>query len=101
VSCAAYAADGATPIPQLSSQKARTKVSDMLPGFVQGIQMMTVGGQAIFVLPPALSFGNGNWPMGVDRGTPLIFRFALIDVLSGNAQHLMFGPKEKWCDGSK
>jgi FKBP-type peptidyl-prolyl cis-trans isomerase FkpA len=86
VSCAAYAADGATALPQLSSQNARIKVSDMLPGFVEGIQMMTVGGQAIFVLPPALSFGSGQWPPGVDRGTPLIFRIALINVISGDVQ---------------
>jgi FKBP-type peptidyl-prolyl cis-trans isomerase len=87
VSCAAYAADFATPLPQLSSQNARIRVSNMLPGFVEGIQMMAVGGQAIFVLPPALSFGSGEWPPGVDRGTPLIFRISLINVISGNAQH--------------
>jgi FKBP-type peptidyl-prolyl cis-trans isomerase FkpA len=87
VSCAAFAADGATPLPQLTSQKVRTKVSEMLPGFVEGIQMMTVGGQGVFVLPPALSFGSGNWPPGVDRGTPLFFRITLIDVISGETQH--------------
>jgi FKBP-type peptidyl-prolyl cis-trans isomerase FkpA len=87
VSCAAYAADFATPLPQLSSQNARTRVSDMLPGFVEGIQMMAVGGKAIFVLPPELSFGSSKWPQGVDRGTPLIFRIALTDVISGSARH--------------
>jgi FKBP-type peptidyl-prolyl cis-trans isomerase len=86
VSCAAYAADVATPLPQLSNKNARVKVSDMLPGLGEGVQMMTVGGQAIFVLPPALSFGSGKWPPGVDRGTPLIFRIALINVISGDVQ---------------
>jgi FKBP-type peptidyl-prolyl cis-trans isomerase FkpA len=87
VSCAAFAADGATPLPQLTNQKAQTKVADMLPGFVEGIQMMSVGGQGVFILPPALSFGNGNWPSGVDRGTPIIFRIKLISVISGETQH--------------
>jgi FKBP-type peptidyl-prolyl cis-trans isomerase FkpA len=85
VSCAAFAADLATPLPQLTNQKARTKVSDMLPGFVEGIQMMTVGSSAIFILPPALSFGKGDWPPGVDRGTPLIFRITLNEVVSANS----------------
>jgi FKBP-type peptidyl-prolyl cis-trans isomerase len=86
VNCAAYAADVATPLPQLSSKNARIKVSDMLPGFVEGVQMMTVGSQAIFVLPPALSFGSGKWPPGVDRGTPLVFRVALVNVIGAGAQ---------------
>jgi FKBP-type peptidyl-prolyl cis-trans isomerase len=86
VSCAAFAADGSTPIPQLTAEKARTKVSEMLPGFVEGIQMMSVGGQAIFVLPPALSFGAGTWPAGVDHGTPLLFRITLNEVISAGTQ---------------
>ncbi len=85
VSCAAFAADAATPIPQLTNPKARVKVSEMLPGFVEGIQMMTAGGQAIFVLPPSLSFGAGKWPPGVDRGTPILFRIGLIEVISGDS----------------
>jgi FKBP-type peptidyl-prolyl cis-trans isomerase FkpA len=87
VSCAAFAADGATPIPVLTNQKARIKVSDMLPGFVEGVQMMSTGGQAVFVLPPALSFGSGKWPPGVDRGTPLLFRITLIEVISASRAH--------------
>jgi FKBP-type peptidyl-prolyl cis-trans isomerase len=83
VSCAAFASDGATPLPQLTNPNARVKVSDMLPGFVEGIQMMTAGGQAIFVLPPALSFGAGKWPPGVDHGTPILFRIGLTEVISG------------------
>jgi FKBP-type peptidyl-prolyl cis-trans isomerase len=82
VSCTAIAADGKTPIPQLSNQNARGKVSGMLPGFVEGLQMMTVGSDAFFVLPPALSFGAGAWPPGVQRGAPLIFRIELKEVVS-------------------
>jgi FKBP-type peptidyl-prolyl cis-trans isomerase len=83
VSCMAMAADGKTPIPQLSNQNARGKISTMLPGFVEGLQMMTVGSEALLVLPPALSFGGGAWPPGVDRGSPLIFRITLKEVISG------------------
>ena len=87
VSCAATAADGATPLPQLSSERARVKLKDTLPGFIEGFQMMTVGSEAVFVLPPALSFGDGNWPPGVDRGSPLIFRITLSEVISAGAPH--------------
>jgi FKBP-type peptidyl-prolyl cis-trans isomerase len=80
VSCAAYSSDLATPLPQLTNQKASIKVSEMLPGFVEGIQMMTVGSNAVFVLPPSLSFGAGKWPPGVARGTPLVFRITLNEV---------------------
>jgi FKBP-type peptidyl-prolyl cis-trans isomerase FkpA len=82
VSCSATAADGKTQLPQLSNPNARGKVSTMLPGFMEGLQMMTVGSEAIFVLPPALSFGEGAWPQGVQRGSPLIFRIGLKEVNS-------------------
>jgi FKBP-type peptidyl-prolyl cis-trans isomerase len=85
VSCRAFAADGKTAIPELSAEKAHVKVSDTLPGFVEGLQMMSAGSKALFVLPPALSFGSGNWPAGVDRGTPIIFRIILDDVVAGAA----------------
>lgn len=85
VSCRAFAADGKTAITELSAEKARVKVSDTLPGFVEGLQMMSAGSKALFILPPALSFGAGNWPAGVDRGTPIIFRIVLDDVVAGTA----------------
>jgi FKBP-type peptidyl-prolyl cis-trans isomerase FkpA len=80
VTCIGMAPDAKTVLPQLSSQKVRVKVSESLPGFVEGLQMMTVGGKAIFVMPPALTFGSGKWPEGVEPGSPLIFRVSLDDV---------------------
>jgi FKBP-type peptidyl-prolyl cis-trans isomerase len=85
-SCAAFAADGKTPLPQLSSEQVRAKVDGMLPGLKEGVQMMTVESQGIFVLPPALSFGQGQWPDGVAPGSPLIFQIALHEVISPAAQ---------------
>ena len=81
---AAPAFDGTTVLPQLSDQKAHIKLADTFPGFKEGIQMMNVGAQALFVLPPALSFGAGKWPPGVVRGTPLIFQVTLENVVSGD-----------------
>jgi FKBP-type peptidyl-prolyl cis-trans isomerase len=52
----------------------------MLPGLMEGLQMMTVGATAVFVLPPSLSFGEGAWPEGVERGSPLVYYMSLGDV---------------------
>jgi len=81
LSIGAVAADGKTQLPQLSSNRIRVKMVDMLPGFREGLQMMTVGSQGLFVMPPALSFGRGQWPEGVQPGSPLIFQVGLMDVI--------------------
>jgi FKBP-type peptidyl-prolyl cis-trans isomerase len=82
VTCAVTAADGVTKIPQLSAERAPIKMTDLLPGFMEGLQMMTVDAKAVFVLPPALSFGEGEWPEGVDRGTPMVFWVTLHEISS-------------------
>jgi len=82
ISCDALAADGTTKLSQLSSDRIRSKLAQMFPGFREGLQMMTVGSRAVFVLPPALTFGHGKWPEGVQEGSPLIFEVTLIDVVS-------------------
>jgi FKBP-type peptidyl-prolyl cis-trans isomerase len=87
LSCTAYASDGATLIPALTNENARGKVSGMLPGFTEGIQMMTVNGEGIFVLPPSLSFGGGSWPQGADPGTPLIFIIKLKRIIAAEPAH--------------
>jgi FKBP-type peptidyl-prolyl cis-trans isomerase len=87
LSCTAYAFDGATVIPALTNENTRCKVSSMLPGFAEGIQMLTVDGDGIFVMPPSLSFGSGAWPQGVDAGTPLIFVVKLKQIVAAEPAH--------------
>lgn len=82
ISCSALASDGTTKIAELSSDRIRSKLDQMFPGFREGLQMMTVGSHAILVLPPALTFGHGKWPEGVQPNSPLIFDVTLIDVIS-------------------
>jgi FKBP-type peptidyl-prolyl cis-trans isomerase len=81
ITCSAVAFDGTTKQPQLSSGRIRSRVDQMFPGFREGLQMMTVDSHAIFVLPPALSFGHGQWPDGVSPGSPIIFDVTLVDVI--------------------
>jgi FKBP-type peptidyl-prolyl cis-trans isomerase len=84
VGITAWAFDGKTVLAQLSDPKAQVRVAGIFPGLAEGLQMMNVGAKAIFVLPPALSFGSGKWPPGVVRGTPLIFQITLDNVISGD-----------------
>jgi len=76
----ATAADGTTRLPQLSAERIRVRMEGMLPGLMEGLQMMTVGSEAVFVLPPSLSFGDKPWPDGVGRGSPLVYWVTLHDV---------------------
>lgn len=87
VTCSALAADGTTRIPKLCTDGSRVRVADLLPGLVEGLQMMTVNSQAIFVIPPDLSFGDRQWPEGTERGTPMILTITLHEIISPDAVH--------------
>jgi len=81
-SCLARAADGTTNIPQLSSENIRAKMTDLVPGLVEGLQMMTLESKALLVIPPNLSFGEGEWPAGMERGAPIQVQIVLQEVIS-------------------
>jgi FKBP-type peptidyl-prolyl cis-trans isomerase FklB len=82
----ATAADGTTKLPQLSVERMSVKMEGMMPGLMEGLQMMTVGAEAVFVIPPSLSFGDKPWPEGVQRGSPLVYWVTLHDVTGAAAQ---------------
>ena len=85
VSCEARAADGTTKLPQLSNDHVRVKLAALLPGFMEALQMMTVDSTAMLLVPPELSFGANEWPEGVERGMPLLFKVTLHEVISVEA----------------
>ena len=84
ISSRVRAADGKTDLPQLSFDHQTVKITDLLPGPAEGVQMMTVGSTVMLVVPPALSFGDGAWPEGVAPGTPLFFLITLEKVIPGS-----------------
>jgi FKBP-type peptidyl-prolyl cis-trans isomerase len=86
LTCHATAANGITKLPQLSCERLQIKMEGMLPGLMEGLQMMTVGSQAVFVLPPSLTFGDGQWPDGVERDSPLVYWVTLHNVLAAETQ---------------
>ncbi|HEV8702310.1 MAG TPA: FKBP-type peptidyl-prolyl cis-trans isomerase [Candidatus Polarisedimenticolia bacterium] len=77
----AVAADGQTELPALAVNRKRVRVSELIPGLAEGVQLMTAGGTGLFILPPELSFNDGTWPQGVEAGTPIIFTVALHEVI--------------------
>ena len=85
LSFSAKASDGTTELPQLTREKLRTKVTDLIPGLAEGVQMLALGGRAVLIVPPKLSFGSGAWPAGVDRGTPILFLVDLEDIIADGA----------------
>lgn len=82
IDIAAKAPDMSTDLPQLSRNDARIKVSDLLPGIAEGVQMLTLGGSQLLVLPPHLSFGQNPWPEGLQPGMPLVFQITLKEIVS-------------------
>lgn len=78
-------ADGSSVLGQLSAEHLKVKFSGMMPALMEGLQMMTVGSHAVFVIPPALSFGDGPWPDGVPQGSPLVYWVTLEDVAAAPA----------------
>lgn len=77
----AVAADARTDLPQLSVKNRRVKVADLIPGLAEGVQMMTAQGSALFIVPPDLSYGDGEWPAGVVRGSPLFFTVVVNEII--------------------
>jgi len=67
-------------VPQLSASRLRVRVSDLMPGLAEAVQMMTADAKGVFILPPALSYGTGKWPEGVEKNSPLIFRVTLHEI---------------------
>jgi len=73
--------DGRTPVAALSGEGAELRVGEMPPGLNEAFQMLALGGRGVFVLPPHLTFGTGQWPEGVPPGTPLLVQIELKDIV--------------------
>lgn len=69
----------------LSRQHLRIKVSALIPGMQEAVQMLALNSQAVLILPPELSFGEGQWPKGVQRGSTLVFLIELEDIVASDA----------------
>jgi FKBP-type peptidyl-prolyl cis-trans isomerase len=86
--CTATAEDGRTKLPQMSGERVRMKMVKLLPGLMEGLQMMTIDSSAIFALPPSLSFGQNPWPDGVQPGSTIFFTITLHNVIAAKTSPL-------------
>jgi FKBP-type peptidyl-prolyl cis-trans isomerase len=84
LSSESFAADRRTRVPALAMKQQRVKVSALAPGLAEVVQMMSPEGTAMVVLPPDLSFGDGPWPDGIQRGSPVICMLQLHEIVPAN-----------------
>lgn len=58
-------------------------LSGTIPGWVEGVQLMNIGSEYRFVLPPELAYGDEGAGSAIGPGAVLIFVIELIEVNSG------------------
>ena len=54
-----------------------------IPGFAEGVQLMSPGAQYRFVLPADLAYGDAGSPPSIGPGATLIFVVELLEINSG------------------
>lgn len=59
----------------------KTKVSDLMPGLAEGVQLLKVGGSAMYLVPGDLSYGGGKWPEDVPPGSPIVVAVQLVEII--------------------
>ena len=52
----------------------------MIPGWVEGLQLMHVGDEFEFVIPPELAYGVNGVPGVIPPNSILIFKVSLISI---------------------
>ena len=67
----------------------------MIPGFIEGVTKMNVGGKATLVLPSAIGYGEMGNPPSIMPYTPLLFQVEVTDTKPGTPQAPAPGGGEK------
>ncbi len=57
-------------------------LDSMIPCWVEGVQLMKVGGKARLVCPPNLAYGDRGAPPVIKPGATLTFQLELIDIVA-------------------
>lgn len=74
-----YFLDGTTFDGTVECTPATFRVSQLIPGLIEGITNFNVGGKGTLLIPSALAFGqNGNGP--IPSNATVIFEFELVDL---------------------
>ncbi len=65
-----------------SGEPAEFVLGEMIPGWIEGIQLMSVGSEYEFFIPSELAYGKNPRPGGIiEPGDALIFKVQLVDIL--------------------
>jgi FKBP-type peptidyl-prolyl cis-trans isomerase FkpA len=63
-----------------SKMVTRFSLSNVIPCWTEGVQMMKVGGKAKFVCPPELAYGSRGAGRDIPPNSTLIFEIELLNV---------------------
>ncbi len=63
-----------------SGEPATFDLTRVIPGWVEGIQLLKPGGKNKFIVPPALGYGENGYPGAIPPNTWLVFDLELIKI---------------------
>jgi len=80
---------------QARGAPARFNVADVIPGWIEGLQLMTVGDTYKFYIPPELAYGEAGEPRGIIApNEALVFEVTLLEAKESEAAVNLEAAKE-------
>jgi FKBP-type peptidyl-prolyl cis-trans isomerase len=64
-----------------SGEPAAIGVTAVIPGFSEGLQLMTVGSRYRFYIPPELAYGRPGSPPNIGPNATLVFEVELLEIV--------------------
>ena len=77
------------------NEPAEFQVDQVIPGWTEAMQLMSVGSTWELYLPPELSYGDRGAPPVIEPGSMLIFQVELLGITKGDAEPKEAVEKEK------